>query len=95
MIFSKSLEHFAYAKSTRLQIMKQNEETEHNVKAFSRRFDQETETFKTKGIKTIINYHSSYFKELLEFDDWKTAMDYLDKNKEVIFKFLLEDHNET
>lgn len=95
LIFSKSLEHFVYAKNTRLQVMKQNDETEHNINAFVKMFDQEVATFKLKGIKAIVNYHASHFKDLLEFDDWKTAMKYLDENKEVVFKFLLEDHNES
>jgi hypothetical protein len=94
LIFSKSLEHFAYAKNTRLQIMKQNDESTHNINAFANAFDQEVDAFKFKGIKAIINYHSSHFKELLEFDDWTTAMKYLDDNKEVVFKFLLEEHGE-
>ena len=94
LIFSKSLEHFAYAKSTRLQIMKQNEESDHNVNAFITSFEQEVEAFKFKGIKSMIDYHSSYFEDLLEFNDWTTAMKYLDDNKEKVFKFLLENHND-
>ena len=94
LIFSKSLEHFAYAKSTRLQIMKQNEESDHNVNAFIKTFEQEVEAFKFKGIKSMIDYHSSYFEDLLEFNDWTTAMKYLDDNKEKVFKFLLEGHND-
>ncbi len=94
LIFSKSLEHFVYAKNTRLQIMKQNDESTHNINAFVKTFDQEVDAFKFKGIKAIINHHSSHFKELLEFDDWTTAMKYLDDNKEIVFKFLLEDHGE-
>ena len=94
LIFSKSLEHFAYAKNTRLHIMKQNDESDHNINAFIKTFDQEVDAFKFKGIKAIVNYHSSHFKDLLEFDDWKTAMKYLDDNKEIVFKFLLEDHND-
>ena len=66
LIFSKSLEHFAYAKSTRLQIMKANDESEHNVNAFITSFEQEVEAFKFKGIKSMIDYHSSYFEDLLE-----------------------------
>ena len=93
LIFSKSLEHFAYAKNTRLHVMKQNAESEHNINAFVKMFDQEVADFKYKGIKAIVNYHSSHFQELLEFDDWKTAMKYLDDNKEIVFKFLLEEPN--
>ena len=95
LIFSKSLEHFAYAKSTRLHIMKQNDESDHNVNAFVTAFEQEVEAFKFKGIKSMIDYHSSYFAELLEFNDWPTAMKYLDDNKETVFKFLLEEHNDS
>ena len=94
LIFSKSLEHFEYAKSTRLQIMQQNKESEHNMNAFNRAFEEEVETFKLKGIQFIMDYHSSHFKELLEFNDWPTAMKFLDKNKEVVFKFLVEDQND-
>ena len=94
LIFSKSLEHFAYAKSTRLHIMKQNDESDHNVNAFVTAFEQEVEAFKFKGIKSMIDYNYSYFAELLEFNDWTTAMKYLDDNKELVFKFLLEDRND-
>jgi len=94
LIYSKSLEHFAYAKSVRLQTMKQNDESEHNINAFINSFDQEVSAFKFKGIKIIMKYHASHFKDLLKFDDWSSAMNYLDDNKEIVFKFLLEEHND-
>jgi len=94
IVFAKSLEHFMYARTIRLQTMSENNESEHNINAFTTTFDGEVEMFKRKGIDTIIKYHCSHFRELLEFQDWKTAMAHLDKNKEVIIKLLLEENNE-
>lgn len=91
LIISRSLEHFIYARTTRLQTMLESNDTTHNITAFTLTFDQEVETFKRRSIRTITKYHSSHFSELLEFEDWKSGMEFLDKHKEIVFNFLTEE----
>ena len=65
LIISRSLEHFAHARTTRLQTMLENNDTTHNITAFTLTFDQEVEAFKKRSIKTITKYHSSHFSNVI------------------------------
>ena len=87
-MLAKSMEDFHYARMFRMRHMAESGETEHNIDAFSIRTNQEIGHFKEKSIKNIIELHPRFFKHLLEFDDWDSAMRYLNKNEEVIIHFL-------
>ncbi len=44
--------------------------------------------FKERSIATIISLHPEYFRNIIEFEDWNTAMLFLQKNKEIGKAFL-------
>jgi len=44
--------------------------------------------FKERSIATIISLHPEYFRNVVEFEDWGTAMLFLQRNKEIGKAFL-------
>ena len=87
-IIARSLEDFAYAKEYTLLRMKEGKETEHNISAFEERHEKEVEFFKKRSVERIINTYGSYFSEVVEYEDWKGAMKFLNANKRTVFDFL-------
>jgi len=90
-IVVRALESFNYAMQYRVDIMKKNDASEQNIKAFKLRYNDELTLFRTKSIKRIIETHGPFFSQTLEFDDWKSAMDFLEKNKESVINFIAQE----
>ena len=44
--------------------------------------------FKERSIATILSLHPDYFRNVIEFEDWNTAMVFLQRNKEIGKAFL-------
>ena len=87
-ILTRSLEHFAFGRETRLHHMRRAEESEHNINAFLRLYNKEVEDYKRRSVQQIIEAHPSFFRQVLEFDDWESAMELLNKNKPEMYAFL-------
>lgn len=87
-ILAKSMEDLHYARMFRMRHMAESGETEHNIDAFSIRTNQEIDYFKEKSIKNIIELHPQFFKHILEFEDWDSAMKYLNRNESIVIHFL-------
>jgi len=87
-ILTRSLEHFAFGKETRLHHMRRAEESEHNINAFMRLYNKEVEDYKRKAVQQIVDAHPKFFQQVLEFDDWESAMELLNKNKPEMYAFL-------
>ena len=90
-ILAKSLENFAYSKTYKILTLKENKASEQNIKAYDINIDLAINSYKEKAIKHIVEQHSKFYKEILDFDDWKSGMEYLEQNKEVARAFFLEE----
>ena len=90
-IVVRALEHFHYAKEFRLFTMKENDASEQNMRAFMYQFDDEMKYFKTKSIRQIIDAHGNFFNQVVDFTDWKSAMVFLEANKELVEEFIKKD----
>lgn len=90
-ILAKSLENFAYSKTYKILTLKENNASEQNIKAYSINIDLAINSYKEKAIKHIVEQHSKFYKEILDFDDWKSGMAYLEQNREVAHAFFLEE----
>ena len=62
--------------------MKENGESEQNLSAFKYLHTEELDRYKRRSIEEIVNVHGNIFNEVLDFDDWATAMKYLETNKQ-------------
>jgi len=74
--------------------MVESGDSDHNVTAFSYLMEEEVRHFKEKSIEGLVALHPDFFKQLLEFQDWKTAMQFLESNKEVAAAFLSRRNND-
>ena len=87
-LLARSMEDFYYAKVYRMEKMVESAESDHNIAAFSYRMEEEVDYFKEQAIRSLIELHPETFKQLLEFEDWPSAMKFLTANKEVMARFL-------
>ena len=90
-ILAKSLENFAFSRTYKVLTLKENNASEQNIKAYTINIDLAIDSYKEKAIKHIVDQHSKFYKEILDFDDWKSGMKYLEQNREVANAFLLEE----
>ena len=75
----RGVESMEYAKATRIDEMRKKDETDRNVNAYQLNFDTEIKLYKDKAIREIINMHPKFYRELLEYDDWESAMRFLNE----------------
>ena len=52
------------------------------------RLKEEISYYKKKAIQNIIKIHPKSFKPVLEFDDWASAMKFLEAHKPIAAEFL-------
>ena len=90
-ILARSMENFAFSKTYKILTLKDNNASEQNIKAYAINIDLAITSYKEKAIKHIVEQHSKFYKEILDFDDWKSGMHYLEQNKEVARAFFLEE----
>jgi hypothetical protein len=85
------MENFAFSKTYKILTLKENNENEHNINAYCFNIDLAIVSYKEKAIKHIVEQHSKFYRKILDFDDWKSGMEYLEQNKEVARAFFLEE----
>ena len=78
-VLARSMENFHYAQTYQVEQMRNSGETTHNIKACCHRFNEELSYYKKKAIGELIYSHSDFFKQLVEFGDWESAMLYLNE----------------
>ena len=83
----KSLEHMSYARELVLESLIKTERNATQISIFEKRYGEDFKHFKTKAIKTLIHAHPPFYLNMLEFDDWASAMTYLQNNKKTALAF--------
>jgi len=91
-ILSKCIEAYSFATYTKLRALSKTgvvpgSELYEKVKQKDR---EEVKQFKETTILAIIAAHPEIFRTLVSFDDWNTAMNYLQENRQVAAVFLME-----
>jgi hypothetical protein len=93
-VLAKSMENFYYSHTSRLQHMKEHDESEKTIKDITRSFNMEITNYKEKVIKEVLDLHPNFYNPIIEFDNWKSAMKYLEKNKQFVLELLNQDKND-
>tara|TARA_R110002020_G_scaffold10027_1_gene38833 strand:- start:105 stop:377 length:273 start_codon:yes stop_codon:yes gene_type:complete len=90
------MESIHYAGTYKVQQLQKTGFSDNKIKVFERQHNVEIEDYKRRSIDNIINCHSSTFKDMIEFNDWNSAMKYLEKNKDLINEFFINTraHND-
>ena len=83
----KAIENLSYSKEIMLEHMLKTEKKSAEISAFQYRFEQEEKLLKDRSIRIVKSYYKGFFKEVIEFDDWKTAMEFLMQNKKHALDF--------
>lgn len=86
-----ALQEFIEAQTLNEKAKIDSGETEHNINAIKHINEREIAYFKDRAIKKIVSAHPSFFKPLLDFDDWDTAMAFLEKNRTMAYEFINEE----
>ena len=90
-VLTRSMENFYYSHTARLRYMKENDESEKNIKDTRRSFNIEIKNYKDKAIKEILDLHPAFYSPIVDFDDWRSAMTYLEDNREYIINLMKQD----
>lgn len=93
-VLARSLEHFYYSHTARLRQMRESKDSEKDIRDVRRSFNQEISSYKEKAIKEILELHPNSYAPIIDFDNWKSAMKYLEDNREYLMAFLTQDKND-
>mgnify|MGYP003625249956 CR=1 FL=1 len=93
-VLAKSMENFYYSHTSRVRHMKEHEESEKTIKDTRRSFNKEISNYKEKAIKEVLDLHPNFYNPIIEFDNWKSAMKYLEDNQRFVLKLLNQDKND-
>jgi len=93
-VLAKSMENFYYSHTARVRQMKEDDESEKNIKDVRRSFNMEISNYKERAIKEMLDLHPNAYAPIVDFDNWKSAMKYLEDNKEHVLKLLTQDKND-
>jgi hypothetical protein len=83
----KALEHLAYSKEIMLEHMLRADKKSVEISSFQYRFENEERLLKERSIKIVKSYYSGLFQEMIEFEDWEAAMQFLTENKQGALDF--------
>tara|TARA_R100000808_G_scaffold19251_1_gene41862 strand:- start:545 stop:823 length:279 start_codon:yes stop_codon:yes gene_type:complete len=83
----KALENMSYARDLVLENMIKTEKSSSQISFFQLKFEEDVRLFKERAIDVLIYCHPPFFKPTLEFDDWRSAMEFLEKNKQTALIF--------
>ena len=91
----KGIEQLEYAKGMKKAEMLRAGETDKNVKIYSTNFDLLIDSYKTKAINDIIQLHPEFYRDVIKFNDWNSAMIYLNtEGREYLQTFTKEVKND-
>ena len=87
LMAAKIVEQYTISEYSMKRYLKESEQDEETINAFKIKFEQDLKDFKNSVIQDIIHNTPPTFRENLEFDDWRSAMRFLQHNKEDAFNF--------
>tara|TARA_R100000995_G_scaffold81486_1_gene54334 strand:- start:433 stop:807 length:375 start_codon:yes stop_codon:yes gene_type:complete len=89
-LLTRALENFEHSRALCLKDLKQRDASERNIDIYKSNLNEEIESFKNKSISGLLELHPDFFKQVIPYDDWDSAMKYLESNKNVIVTTYLQ-----
>lgn len=83
-VLAKSMENFYGAHTLHVRQMRESERSEGDIRDARRSFNEEIRTYKEEAIKQMLDLHPKFYEPIIDFDDWKSGMKYLEKNKDFV-----------
>lgn len=83
----KAVENMYYARGIVLEQMLLTNKTSAQISTFELLHEEEVRALKDKSIESLKALHPQFFQPMIEFENWQEADEYLEKYKEVVFRF--------
>ena len=83
----KAIEHMSYARELSLEYLAKAQKSSLEISTFEYNFEKELDPLKERSLQVLIYNHPGLFQQMIEFNSWEEAMDYLSLNKEAVFAF--------
>ena len=90
----KSIEHLSYARELVREHMLRTGRGAFQISSFEHTFDEDLKLLKDRSIETLLRCHPTFFRPTVEFEDWTSAMQFLQKNKEGALGFWSKYEND-
>tara|TARA_R100000808_G_scaffold25051_1_gene60908 strand:- start:6767 stop:7189 length:423 start_codon:yes stop_codon:yes gene_type:complete len=91
MVLARSMENFYHSHTARVRQMREQDESEKNIRDLKRSFNMEISNYRNKAIEEMLNLHPKFYNPIVDFDNWKSAMEYLENNKQYVLQLLNQD----
>lgn len=83
----KSIENLATSRELMLEYLLKTEKSSNTITSFTLGFDKDVRQIKENSIKVLIDAHPNFFREYIDFSDWESSMEYLNKHQEIALEF--------
>lgn len=83
-LLTRALESFEQSRHMFLNDLKKSDISERNLEIYENNLEEEIEMFKDKSISKLLEIHPEFFKQIIPYNDWDSAMKYLETNKNVV-----------
>lgn len=89
-ILAKSIESFEFAAAHKIKSLTETGFSDAKIQTYKTILNNEIEDYKNMSVKAVLRCHNDFFSRVVEFDDWHSAMLYLEKNRTQIYSFLAQ-----
>ena len=93
LMMAKAMENYKIAEEVMLTNLKGSESDQVVIDRFKRGVEDERKSFKSKSVMWLINNTPQTFRDIIGFDDWDSAMQYLVLHQEEAYKFWRIDND--
>ena len=88
LILARSLENYEYASNHKLKKLIDTGFSDSKIKKYKLTTEAELAIYKEASIATLLLCYNDLFRNFCKFDNWETAMKYLQENKNFAYTFL-------
>ena len=93
-VLAKSMENFYYSHTARLRHIREYDGNEEDIKDLRLAFNSEISNYKERAIKEMLDLHPTFYSQIIDFDNWNSAMKHLEDNKQFVLNILNQDKND-
>jgi hypothetical protein len=90
----KAIEYLAQSREIMLEYMLRCERNSIAISSFEYQFGQDVKHIKERSIDAYLKMHPEFFKRNVDFQDWESAMQFLNKNSAAVFTFWSQNNDQ-
>lgn len=83
----KAIEYLAQSRELMLEYMLRTDRNASQISTFEYNFDKDVKHIKEQSINSFKELHPAFFKERIDFEDWDSAMQFLQQHRAAVFSF--------